>query len=188
MVKKQTFSKEQLNQIILRTIEKEKPETTEQLIKLVEEQTTLSREEITRLLIQMENEDMLHFTKKDLPPASTFQAYLSSRKAVWFWVTVSLALATVVVVLIIPENAFPEVYLRYAMTIVSVLFLPGYAIIRALYPFEIPVKTGDGFTDNLERVTLSLAVSIAIVPIVAVLLNFTPWGIRIAPVLSQCWL
>jgi uncharacterized membrane protein len=91
-------------------------------------------------------------------------------------------LAAVVVVLVVPENDFPGVYLRYAMSVVSVLFLPGYAIIRALYPFEIPVKTGDGFTDNMERVALSLAVSIAIVPIVAVLLNFTPWGIRLAPV------
>ena len=175
------LGKEQATQIILEAVKKEKPETTQQLVKLVQKKTALSTEEITRLLIQLESEDMLHFTKKEpaLPP--TFQAYLSSKKTVWYWVTIGLAWATTVAVFGIQENAFPAVYVRYALSIVSVLFLPGYAVIKTLYPFEVPVKIDNEYSDTIERVALSLGMSIALVPIVALLLNFTPWGIRLVP-------
>jgi len=36
--------------------------------------------------------------------------------------------------------------------------------------------------DIIERVVLSLAMSLALVPIVGLLLNYTPWGIRLTPI------
>ncbi|TKX63403.1 DUF1616 domain-containing protein, partial [Halorubrum sp. SP9] len=36
--------------------------------------------------------------------------------------------------------------------------------------------------DGIERVALSFGLSIAIVPLIGLVLNFTPWGIRLAPV------
>jgi uncharacterized membrane protein len=58
----------------------------------------------------------------------------------------------------------------------AVLFLPGYCLIAALFP-----RNSD--LDLTERVVLSFGLSITIVPLVALLLNFTPFGIRIDPVL-----
>jgi uncharacterized membrane protein len=40
-------------------------------------------------------------------------------------------------------------------------------------------------TENLEtveRIALSLGMSIALAPIVGLLLNYTPWGIRLTPI------
>jgi uncharacterized membrane protein len=37
--------------------------------------------------------------------------------------------------------------------------------------------------DGIERVALSFGLSIAIVPLLGLILNFTPWGIRLAPIL-----
>jgi uncharacterized membrane protein len=55
-----------------------------------------------------------------------------------------------------------------------VLFLPGYSLIKTLFPTrEI---------DNIERTALSIGMSLALVPLVGLLLNYTPWGIRLTPI------
>jgi uncharacterized membrane protein len=55
------------------------------------------------------------------------------------------------------------------------LFIPGYCLIAALFP-----KEGD--IDLLERIMLSIGLSIAVVPLIGLGLNFTPWGIRLEPI------
>ncbi|MHB8987039.1 MAG: DUF1616 domain-containing protein [Eubacteriales bacterium] len=39
--------------------------------------------------------------------------------------------------------------------------------------------------DGIERVALSFGLSIAVVPLVGLILNYTPWGIRLAPILAS---
>jgi len=36
--------------------------------------------------------------------------------------------------------------------------------------------------DNIERTALSIGMSLALIPITGLLLNYTPWGIRLTPV------
>jgi len=57
---------------------------------------------------------------------------------------------------------------------IFVLFLPGYTFIRALFP--------EKELDNIERTALSMGMSLALVPITGLILNYTPWGIRTTPV------
>jgi len=47
--------------------------------------------------------------------------------------------------------------------------------VEALYP------RGDELTP-LERLALSIGLSLAVVPLVGLVLNYTPWGIRLVPV------
>jgi uncharacterized membrane protein len=56
------------------------------------------------------------------------------------------------------------------------MFVPGYALLRVLFPFESPLKS------IVERGALSLGMSLAVVAIVGLILNYTPWGIRLVPV------
>ncbi|GAA5050539.1 DUF1616 domain-containing protein [Haladaptatus pallidirubidus] len=85
--------------------------------------------------------------------------------------------------------------LRAVVGLIFVLFPPGYAFIAALFPegtslaeddpnstVESASRFGSGI-DGLERVALSFGTSIAIVPLIGLILNFTPWGIRLVPVL-----
>jgi uncharacterized membrane protein len=68
-----------------------------------------------------------------------------------------------------------ETPLRVLFTLPVLLFIPGYCIILALFP-------GESDIDLTERIVLSMCVSIAVVPLVGLGLNFTPWGIRLDPI------
>jgi len=45
-----------------------------------------------------------------------------------------------------------------------------------------PSETDRSGIDGIERVALSFGLSIAIVPLLGLILNFTPWGIRLVPI------
>ncbi|MFV9676759.1 MAG: DUF1616 domain-containing protein [Methanosarcinales archaeon] len=77
-------------------------------------------------------------------------------------------------VLIPPLNEISPV--RIILGLPLVLFLPGYALIAALFPRKDDL-------DAIERVALSFGLSIAITPLLGLALNYTPFGIRLAPVL-----
>jgi uncharacterized membrane protein len=57
-----------------------------------------------------------------------------------------------------------------------VFFLPGYASIAAFFPAKNDL-------DGIERVALSFGLSIAIVPLIGLGLNYATWGIRLFPIL-----
>jgi uncharacterized membrane protein len=67
-------------------------------------------------------------------------------------------------------------WVRTVLGLPMVLFFPGYALIAALF-----TKKDD--LDGIERTALSFGLSIAVVPLLGLGLNYTPWGIRLMPVL-----
>ena len=61
--------------------------------------------------------------------------------------------------------------------ILLVLFAPGYVLVAALFPRN----TDLGW---IERIALSAGLSIAVTPLLGLLLNFTPFGIRFGPIIA----
>ena len=87
-----------------------------------------------------------------------------------------LPLNLLVLLLITTIFFFPYDALRIAVGIPFVLFFPGYALMAALYIR----KVGMG---GIERVALSLGMSLAVVVLIGLILNYTPWGITLDSVL-----
>ena len=77
-------------------------------------------------------------------------------------------------VLIPPLNEILPI--RIILGLPVVLFLPGYALIATLFPRKDDL-------DGIERIALSFGLSIAITPLLGLALNYTPFGIRLTPVL-----
>ena len=159
---------------ILELAKTKAPETVQKLIDLADQELGIPRDIALKQVIELENQGRLRLSS---PPGSIpkeLNAYLFSAHAAWFWIIITLSITTTISVFTIPENAIPYVYIRYVLGSVFVLLLPGYSLIKTLFPTrEI---------DNIERTALSIGMSLALVPLVGLLLNYTPWGIRLTPV------
>ncbi|MGQ9640633.1 MAG: DUF1616 domain-containing protein [Candidatus Bathycorpusculaceae bacterium] len=172
----------ELAQFIIQVIEERKPQTVNQLVIFVKDKFQISDQEIVELILKLQNDGKISFKKQLTPPSPNLAAYLKTRQTIWFWATIAMVLATVAVVFTIPEDFYPLVYIRYVLGTIFVLWLPGYAFIKALFTVEVPLKTSEKSLDTIERIALSLGMSLALVPIVGLLLNYTPWGIRLTPI------
>lgn len=67
------------------------------------------------------------------------------------------------------------VSLRVILGVPFVLFVPGYALVAALLPAKEPL-------DGVERVALSLGLSLAITPLLALVIHYSPWDLSVDPV------
>jgi uncharacterized membrane protein len=126
----------------------------------------------------------------------------------------AFVLATVGAVLLPVVSETP---LRIVLGLPFVLFVPGYALVAALFPERGPDRAGterddagsatgdgddagsatgdgddaaphaadEGGIDGIERVALSFGTSIAVVPLIGLVLNFTPFGIRLVPIVAS---
>ncbi|MDO9334316.1 MAG: DUF1616 domain-containing protein [Dehalococcoidales bacterium] len=83
----------------------------------------------------------------------------------------ALTLLLILIITFLPDN-----FLRIILGLPLVLFFPGYTLLAALFP-----RTGG--LNNIERFALSFGLSIAVVPLIGLALNYTPWGIRLYPIL-----
>lgn len=88
-----------------------------------------------------------------------------------------LWLIDIVTILLIVVIAFsPSTIARTVLGLPFLLFFPGYVLIAALFPKK-------GSLGGMERVALSFGLSLAVVPLMGLILNYTPWGIRLYPIL-----
>jgi uncharacterized membrane protein len=68
---------------------------------------------------------------------------------------------------------------RLIMAVPFILFIPGYILMFVLFPLK---QSGERIS-ILERIGLSLGVSLALAGLFGLGLNYTPWGIRLDPLL-----
>ena len=175
-------TEQDLTSTIRRIITEKKPDTVQELAKLVKETSSASEKQILDQIIKLQNEGKLSLTQQPQQTPPKLSTYVKSSSTLWYWIALVLTAATAFVVFTIPEDQIPLVYIRYVLGTIFILWLPGYTFIKALFPTQLPIKTTDKNLDNIERVALSIGMSIALVPIVGLLLNYTPWGIRLTPI------
>lgn len=85
---------------------------------------------------------------------------------------ISLVILTAMFVIVPPLSQTP---LRALLGIVFVFLAPGYVLVSALFPADE--------LSSIERLALSIGLSICIVVLIGLGLNYTPWGIRLGPIL-----
>lgn len=112
----------------------------------------------------------------DPTPPKDFIEYLSRADySLWLWVSISIV-ALVFISIVLSSISLYIMYIRYIVGSILVLFLPGYVTIEALYPKKEDLSP-------IERLALSIGLSLAITPLIGLILNYTPWGIRLGSIL-----
>ena len=86
-----------------------------------------------------------------------------------------LAAIIALTLLLIPLAIYTEGAVRIILGLPFVLFFPGYTLIAALFPKKDSIG-------GIERVALSFGLSIAVVPLVGLILNYV-WEISLYPIL-----
>ena len=184
-------SQDKLDEQIIHIVKTLKPADVQQLIDLVQTVSpSKTKQEILDQVLRLEQEGKILLKPNQTPTPEKLSSYLRSNHALWYWITITLAAATTLVVFSIPEDSFPLVYARHVLGAIFVLWLPGYAFIKALFPQNLPfthnlahsLGTSEKNLDAIERTALSMGMSIALTPLVGLLLNYTPWGIRQTPI------
>ncbi len=90
------------------------------------------------------------------------------------WDLVTLVILSLILTPLI--YLFPDSIWRKAIGLPFILFFPGYSFISFLFPERKSL-------DTIERIALSFGMSIAITPLIGLVLNYTPFGIRLTPIL-----
>jgi hypothetical protein len=175
-------SGEDPEQALLEITTREKPESIKHLVDLAKARLSIGEAEALKHVVALINQDRIKLEPPPKSVAETLFAYTLSNEAYWFWTTIVLALVTPVTVFTVPEDAYPLVYIRYVLGGIFIFWLPGYTFIKALFPTTVPIKTSSENLDTIIRIALSAGMSLALVLIVGLLLNYTPWGIRLTPI------
>jgi len=153
-----------------------KKSQTMTVVQLYEELKTrnrsLTKGDVADLVLRLTNEGRINI--EDIPPATrSLWAYLRLwERNLWLYATLASSLAMVLTIYVVP-SVYPQIALRWILGSLFVLVVPGYAAVEALFPRAHQL---DGFA----RLALSVALSLALVPLFGLLLNYTPWGVSLA--------
>jgi len=174
---------ESIQKIIIQIVKERNPQNVSELAALTSEKTQLSNKKIIDQILRLESEGKITLAKPPKADITKLRVFLRTEDAYWYWISMILEVITVLVVLLIPENSYPLAYTRYLLGMIFILWLPGYSFTKALFPTGPPITSSTKNLEMLERIALSIGLSLAIVPVVGLFLNYTSWGVRLIPLL-----
>jgi len=162
-----------IENLILKAIGEGKASNVREVIGLLGGKFTES--ELLEAVKRLEDKEEIELNH-NIPAHYSFIQYLRNTDYnLWLCVVFLASLGTSATIYLIP-SIYPLVIARWILGSLFVLFLSGYTLIEALFP-----KRGD--LDAIERLALSIGLSLAITPLIGLLLNYTPWGIRPDPII-----
>jgi hypothetical protein len=144
------------------------------IISKTSEKLKLKRHDVARRIYELRENGLIDLI--DPNPPGTLIRYFFSTYCTWFWLIALVVLLMFMTIYALPSSP-PYIYFRYVFGSVFVLYLPGSSLIELLYPKPEELS-------QLERLALSIGLSLALVPLVGLILNYTPWGIRLDPVFA----
>jgi len=144
------------------------------IISKTSEKLKLKKHDVARRIYELKENGLIDLVDPD--PPKTLIRYFFSTYCTWLWLIASVVFLLFVAIYALP-NSPPYIYLRYLLGSIFVLYLPGSSLIELLYPKPEELS-------QLERLALSIGLSLALAPLVGLILNYTPWGIRLDPVFA----
>lgn len=135
---------------------------------------SITLEEIHDAINELKHENKITLSEPQVE--GSFLNYITNFSSASFWLTIIVTMVTLTTIYLTPQVA-PWSMVRIVAGGAFVLFIPGYALIQLLFP------TKD--MDTIERIALSVGLSLAVAPLIGLMLNYSPWGIRLDPIAAS---
>jgi hypothetical protein len=148
--------------------------TVKQTVKKIAEEKGIPIEDAAREIFVQSEIGQIRLLDPNRP--TTFLKYLFSLYSGWYWLVVSVITIQISTIYILP-NIPPFTWLMVFSGFLATFYLPGFSLIETLYPWKMDLK-------ELERIGLSIGSSLILTPLIGYILNYTPWGIKINPLIS----
>lgn len=133
------------------------------------ERRDIKKEKLARELHCLWEEGKIQLSEQE--PPSGFKEYLFGVRGLWFFGIPAFILAACLLIYAFPAYEMLT-YSRYLMGSVFILYVPGFVVVEALYSSKKDL-------DELERLVLSVGLSLTLVPLLALVLAYTPWGVSL---------
>ncbi len=147
----------------LNSIEEYSGYRVKDLVNKLEDELKISRQKaIEKVYVMYTNFDI-----DTMPIAGDFIDYLKTSKAKEYEIAIIVAITSLIFVSFNLTHV-----LRIIFGIILLFYLPGYSLLEGL---QIEVSSG------LEKIILSITLSITLLLFIGLLLNYSPWGLRILP-------
>ena len=162
------------DQMVLRAIEEKNPQSIAQLVKILED-NGLKEKSAIKSINKLQSEGKITLANTLESTISTYEV----TDALWYLLTIAIGLAACVSIFTVSASAYPWAYARNVLGTFFVLFLPGYAFVKAFFRINKNEKLALGSLETIIKIVLSFGLSIAIVSIVGLILYYTQFGLNL---------
>jgi hypothetical protein len=166
-----------LSETIQNVVKSQHPQTVKQLATALMADGRIEEAEFVATVKRMANDGALTLGPPSYDVETVLDYLFTFTLSGWLWVSFLTITLSLLAVSLIPD-LFPLSIVRWVLGSIFVLYLPGFSLIQLLFPKGKEI-------DSLERFALSIGLSLALVPLIGLVLNFTPWGIRFAPIIAS---
>ncbi len=129
------------------------------------EELKLEEEVLAELLLELESEEKIELIET-LPDGMSFFEYLRNvENTAWFYLITLGVILTLSFVLMLPSSLMTDTF-KFIVSLFFIIFFPGYAMLENLFPRRSDLQF-------IERLVLSVGLSIALVPAVGFILNYS---------------
>jgi len=171
----------ELRDLVLKIDNQKKPRSLSELMPRVQETFNHPQNKVSKSVLKLQARGEI--THDDQIGNSRIPDVFVSSKTLNYLLTIAAATVTAIIVFLLPQSLYPWIYIRNFLGVIFVLFLPGYAFQKVLFPVNLPGEaTSDNSLEIIERIGLSVGLSIALVSLVGLLLYYSPWKLDLTPI------
>ena len=145
-----------------------------ELARLVGVGTSVDEDDFIDELEALADQGAIELKEPTYEAKSMFEYLSEPNLSGWFWCSMALTVAAVLTIALVP-NVFPVNIFRWLIASAFVLYMPGYCLLQFLFS-----RKGD--FDGIDRILFNIGLSLVVISMVGLILNFLPWGIELVPI------
>ena len=136
---------------------------------------SISRDEVADATWWLKAQGWVSLEEMPTPVKSLGQFLGLWERNLWLYISVAISFGTILLAYVLPQSS-PFVEVRWVVGSLFLLFIPGYVMLEASFPTDVGLN-------STEHFGLSVGLSLVLVMLVGLLLNFTPYGIQLTPII-----